>query len=152
MAIASLVLLLPAVRASADAQFIPLGFLPNGNFGSTAAAVSDQAPYVVVGSANTQQLSQLAYRWTQAGGMQAIGSVQSDAADVSADGTVVVGSNTSGNAWRWTLASGVKTNIGTGDSGACSTTGRWWSAATTTAVGAGRKGPARSRCRCFRAR
>jgi uncharacterized membrane protein len=126
-AIVGLALLLGCrgVVAEAQAQFIPLGFLPNGNFSSYADAVSDQAPYTVVGYGNTQSESRVPFRWTQAGGMQAIGGAgPGQAFDVSADGTVVVGDNTGATgAWRWTLASGVRDPLGGGSASGVSNDG-----------------------------
>lgn len=112
--------------ARAQARFIPLGYLPDGNYMSSANAVSDTAPYTVVGFANTMVQSRVPFVWTEAGGMKAIGTAYGAALNISADGSTVVGLNygSSGNngAWRWTQAGGIS-GLGTGEAQAASADG-----------------------------
>ena len=91
-----------------DASFIGLP-------GSAAFAASADGS-VIVGEADSQPGIQ-AFRWTAAGGMEGLGDVPgfffgSSAADVSDDGSVVVGTGTPGplestEAFRWTPATGL---------------------------------------------
>lgn len=100
-----------AVDLSA-ASFTGLGY--SSFLGSEAYEVSNDGT-VVVGS---DLSGSYAFRWTQAGGRQNLGTfggVASAANAMSADGSVIVGtaqkSDTSYNSYRWTSASGTKTNI-----------------------------------------
>jgi probable HAF family extracellular repeat protein len=86
-----------------------------GNY-SGAAAVSNNG--VVVGTATDGSNNSRAFRWTQATGMQDLGTFggsHSAAFDLSADGSIVVGwARTSDGYWRafrWTQSSGM-TNPG----------------------------------------
>jgi probable HAF family extracellular repeat protein len=86
-----------------------------GNY-SGAAAVSNNG--VVVGTATDGSNNSRAFRWTQATGMQDLGTFggsHSAAFDLSADGSIVVGwartSDGYGRAFRWTQSSGM-TNPG----------------------------------------
>jgi probable HAF family extracellular repeat protein len=110
-----------AFRWTESDGMIGLGDLPGGNFWSHAYAVSEDG-LVIVGfgySASGQE----AFHWTAANGMVALGRGQ--AYDVSADGTVVVGTS-NGHAFRWTEDAGM---VELGDlpggkpySGACAVT------------------------------
>jgi len=108
-------LLLPVAAAGQnDPAFYGLGDLPGGSVGSTATAVSTDAGTVVghaEGSTGTQ-----AVRWTEAGGLQGLGSAPSRASGVSANGSVIAGtatnSNDAGRAVRWN-SSGAITFLGT---------------------------------------
>ncbi len=106
-------------------RFTPLGFLPvNGNFYSYAENVSDgNGTVTVVGEANTTSVASEAFSWTKAGGMVGLGGYSS-ASGVSADGSVVVGSDIGGSdtAWRWTQAGG-KQYIGSGNASGVSADG-----------------------------
>ncbi len=118
-----------AFRWTQSGGMISLGTLP-GDFGSIAYAASFDGS-VIVGSSTAsppyffssthpQTRGSEAFRWTQANGMVALGYLPGDtiseALDVSADGSVVVG-DSSGNysngafgypqAFRWTQASGM---------------------------------------------
>jgi len=114
--------LLLAAPASAALAFEGLGDLPGGAFDSQANAVSDDGTTVV--GRGKDALGCTAYRWTRAGGMQPIPPpgepVQSDATDVSADGSVIAAHaiggcpenqydswwSTAGRAYRWRAADG----------------------------------------------
>ncbi len=85
-----------------------LGTLPGGNWSEALGVSADGL--VVVGMAYNASGQPRAFRWTQAGGMQDLGTLggdQSEAFGVSADGSVVVGyaRNASGysRACRWTV-------------------------------------------------
>ena len=99
------------------ASFRPLGDVPGGMFHSFPTGVSDDGQ-VVVGFSfwDRSGVRDRAFRWTAAGGMQALPYLPngdtSYAHDVSADGSVVVGAGTYGEpfrlqqAFRWTAAGG----------------------------------------------
>ncbi|MGY4531095.1 putative HAF family extracellular repeat protein [Pseudomonas sp. TE3786] len=85
-----------------------------------AASVSDDGS-VAVGNVYAPPGNYTAFRWTQAGGQQLLGTLggsQSWALGVSGDGTVVVGesdinrSNSIKHAFRWDIASGTMTDLG----------------------------------------
>jgi probable HAF family extracellular repeat protein len=91
-----------------------LGDLPGGGVGGLANGVSPDGS-VIVGasrSADSGTYSE-AFRWTAAGGMQALGLLgreSSYATDVSADGSVIVGATTHfGDGWAfvWTESAGM---------------------------------------------
>jgi uncharacterized membrane protein len=102
-----------AFRWDAVSGMVGLGFLPERPDYSAAADVSADGS-VIVGTAYSYS-PQVGYtydwfRWTAAGGMQSIvqvpvGSINSGAASISADGRVVVGSS-GGEPVRWTEAAG----------------------------------------------
>jgi probable HAF family extracellular repeat protein len=114
----------------AAASLTPLGDLPGGDFASDARGVSGDGSVVVgFSSSENSQNSPLGYeafRWTASGGMVGLSGpsgtpVESAAAGVSADGSVVVGLSSSENApnndalreaLRWTAGSGM---VGLGD-------------------------------------
>lgn len=103
-----------------EARFIPLGQLVGGT-ASEAEAVSADAR-CVAGTASTPQTGQ-GFRWTAGGGLEGLGFLPggepfgSQARDVSADGSVVVGSSAISpcrqdadfcdEAYRWTAAGGM---------------------------------------------
>jgi len=110
-----------AFRWTAAGGPVGLGDLPGGAFASSAADVSADGS-VVVGVASVPGdaggFANMAFRWTAAGGMVALGDLAggltvSFANAVSDDGSVVVGvgSNASGflnnEAFRWTAAGGM---------------------------------------------
>jgi probable HAF family extracellular repeat protein len=92
---------------------VGLGDLPGGTFFSSAQGVS--ADGLVVVGASTGTSTEDAFRWTQAGGMVALGFLPGDnrsiATATSADGAVVVGSSRNPNglwqSFRWTSATGM---------------------------------------------
>jgi len=103
------------------ASFQGLGDLPGGRFNSHAFAVSANGAYVV--GLSTSTLGQEAFRWTQSGGMQGLGSLPGgsrrgfncEARAVSADGSTVVGYSLAASEWegvRWTTSTGM---VGLGD-------------------------------------
>ncbi|MBX9792466.1 MAG: PEP-CTERM sorting domain-containing protein [Pirellulales bacterium] len=122
--LAGLIALALATPARAGAfSFQGLGDLPGGGFGSYAYGVSADGS-VVVGFGSSASASE-AFRWTSDGGVGQVnmvglgdlpgGGFGSRASDVSADGSVVVGSrqSTSGTeAFRWTSGEGM---VGLGD-------------------------------------
>jgi len=101
-----------------DPNFIPLGDLPGGDFGSGASDVSDDGS-VVVGASISAEGGE-AFRWTSAG-MMGLGDLPggrfgSGAEAVSADGNVVVGTGWVDDSahdgdemspFRWTSATGM---------------------------------------------
>jgi uncharacterized membrane protein len=101
------------------AAFTPLGALSPNPFASFAVGMSGDGT-VVVGASSTPVTTQSAFRWTAAGGMQALGLPQvptgvvpaSNALAISRDGQVIVGqarnmtSGQGGEAFRWTQAGG----------------------------------------------
>lgn len=97
-----------------SAEFIPLGYFPNGSDSSHATAVSDDGT-VVVGLGKIADEVTEAFRWTEETGMVALGDFpggfhRSRAWGVSADGTVVVGHGSidgSIEAFRWTASDGM---------------------------------------------
>lgn len=100
--------------ASASAQsFMGLGVLPGGEDPSSSARGVSWDGSVVVGETNSTGLGQ-AFRWTESTGMVGLGFLPGDpddnaAADVSADGSVVVGYQFTDNlqAFRWTQSTGM---------------------------------------------
>ena len=112
--------LLSALPGYALADFIPLGDLPGGAFGSNALGVSANGGTVVGSSSATfQPVVDEAYRWTEATGMVDLGTLpgytNSRALSVSGDGSVVVGYNFRQpdvfEAFRWTPTTGM-TSLG----------------------------------------
>jgi probable HAF family extracellular repeat protein len=114
LAVSVSTVLLYGTRAQA-ASFTGLGDLAGGAFASSALDISGDGSTVVGYSSNG--LSTEAFRWTQAGGMQALGVISpgvdhlSYGAAVSADGSVIAGYSTTAtgayNAFRWTQATGM---------------------------------------------
>jgi probable HAF family extracellular repeat protein len=109
-----------AFRWTQAGGMVGLGDLPGGAFVSYGQAVSADGSVVVGGGRSSGAVDapegSEAFRWTQAGGMVGLGdlpggSFSSWAYDVSADGSVVVGSgNTTASgseAFRWTRAGGM---------------------------------------------
>jgi len=94
---------------NSTAGMVGLGGFESRYYGGANAVTPDGA--LVVGTCNHGQVD--AYRWTKAGGMVAIGGSNSWGTAVSRDGSVVVGSTSSGHqAYRWTAAGGM---VGLGD-------------------------------------
>jgi len=96
-----------------------LGTLPGGIWSYAYGVSADGS--VVVGMASNAARESRAFRWTQAMGMQDLGTLgggSSEAWGVSADGSVVVGMSvdaaTYPRAFRWTQATGMQ-NLGTQD-------------------------------------
>jgi len=107
-----------AFRWTASEGMVGLGFLPGGTF-STATAISGTGA-VIAGWSGSSLGGELAFLWTAAGiaslGDLPGGNVQSQAHDISAGGTVVVGSSSWGDAqvtareeaFLWTAATGMQ--------------------------------------------
>ena len=107
---------------TAATGMVGLGFLPGGDnrtYGGSAASAVSANGSVIVGSAVADSSgNQHAFRWTQATGMQDLGTlsggVWSYAVSVSADGTIVAGGSDGtgggglGLAFRWTQATGMQ--------------------------------------------
>jgi len=97
-----------------------IGYLPGGEYQSTADAISWDGKYIVGRSKSTNALTYEAYRWTRETGMVGLGDLPgrtfvSIATDISADGNAVVGYSVSENgteAFRWTPEGGM---VGLGD-------------------------------------
>jgi probable HAF family extracellular repeat protein len=88
------------------ATFTPLGDLPGGSFASYANGVSADGK-VVVGYSFTDTGYE-AFRWTTETGMVSLGGPNTNAASVSADGSVIVGFHKNGaEAMRWTVETGI---------------------------------------------
>lgn len=99
-----------SVRAS-DGFFMGLGDLPGGEFDSIAFAVSGDGR-VVVGASVVEGSVGRAFRWTQAEGIQNLGTITRDARAVSYDGSVIVGHRDIGGStyvYRWTQSTGAVT-------------------------------------------
>jgi len=103
-------------NVEASARFVPLGFLPGGNF-SIAAGVSGDGT-IVVGESTYSPASgsgQQAFRWTQATGMAFLGNgpggtLPDYATAISGDGQVIVGllaPASTPKPFKWTQAGGV---------------------------------------------
>jgi formylglycine-generating enzyme required for sulfatase activity/uncharacterized membrane protein len=95
---------------AAHAQSIAnLGVLPGGSYSRAVGVSGDGSVVVGVGNSNNGSPT---FRWTQDGGMQRIGTYDSNAFGISADGSTIVGqadSVPSGwRAFRWTTASGME--------------------------------------------
>jgi probable HAF family extracellular repeat protein len=106
-----------AAQPSLAQRLTWLGTLPGG-YGSYAFGVSADGSVVVGWAANAAGLPR-AFRWTEAGGMQDLGTLgggESRAFGVSADGSVVVGwarkAADQNRAFRWTEAGGMQ-DLGT---------------------------------------
>jgi len=112
-----------AFRWTAGGGMVGLGDLPGGDFFSQARGISADGSTVVGHSssaADAGNYDEEAFRWTAASGMVGLGDLPggdfySDAWDVSADGSTVVGvSMSTGNsftglqAFRWTSAGGME--------------------------------------------
>jgi probable HAF family extracellular repeat protein len=83
-----------------------LGDFPGGSYQSIATGVSRDGSTVV--GQGSSSLGGMAFRWTASGGMQGLGDLQnSNASDVSDDGSAVVGM-VSSEAYRWTAAAGAQ--------------------------------------------
>jgi probable HAF family extracellular repeat protein len=104
-----------ATAACAQPTFTPLGDLSGDSFYSIGAGVS--ADGSVICGASESDIGLEPYRWTEAEGMQGLGMLYKGgnanfANDVSADGTIIIG--TSGiahsplEAFRWTKADGLQ--------------------------------------------
>jgi probable HAF family extracellular repeat protein len=114
---------------------VGLGYLPGGEWFSSASGVSADGS-VVVGSSDSASGNE-AFRWTQATGMVGLGNLEwewgsfGDASGVSTDGSVVVGYSSnelSFEAFRWTQQTGM---VGLGDLlSSVDTTSRFFSIAS----------------------
>jgi probable HAF family extracellular repeat protein len=140
------------LSASAQSSLTDLGVLLPGALSSSAYGVSSDGT-VVVGSSHF--FSQEAFRWTQAGGMVGLGTLNggsnSIATGVSADGAVVVGIADNGawdRAFRWTQAGGM-VSLGTINGGR-SSEARGVSADGAVVVGIATDGAAGNQDRAFR--
>lgn len=106
---------------------VSIGDLPGGNVSSVAYGVSSNGSVIVGSSSSTLSFSgnpfyHEPFRWTAANGIQGLGylsnypSSYGGAADVSADGSVVVGMSVDANGnerpFRWTQSGGM-VNLGT---------------------------------------
>ncbi len=109
-------------RWTQETGMIRIGPLPGGQVGGRANATNADGS-IVVGLARSSIGDTEAFRWTSAAGMTGLGILgtgpderrYSDAADVSAEGSVIVGASTSPQgeqAFRWTAAAGL---VGLGD-------------------------------------
>lgn len=90
-----------------------LGDLPGGRFSSSVSGVSADAS-VIVGSSDSgkseDEFGSEAFRWTKESGMEGLadlpgGHFKSSATDISADGSVIIGTGRSHKgyeAFRWT--------------------------------------------------
>lgn len=94
-----------------------LGFL-NGGCSSQANGISGDGQVIVGRATDGITGNQLAFRWTQTGGMTSLGEAPGVAWDTNQDGSVIVGTNYlgSGNSstygsFRWTAAEGI-TSLG----------------------------------------
>ena len=142
-----------AFRWTDAAGMVGLGYLPNNKYATSLAAGISADGSVIVGSSSDAAGEPEAYRWTAATGMVGLGflanstnrysmqtSVGSVASAANTDGSVVVGSsyslyaspatNTGGEAFRWTAATGM---VGLGYIGGLTVAGS--GAATTAAYG-----------------
>jgi len=88
----------------ASGNLISLGLLPSADYGRAEAASMDGS--VVVGFCNVEADAQ-AFRWTESEGMQSLGS-RTTAYDVSADGSVIVGSSYYFDAFIWDEQNGMQ--------------------------------------------
>jgi probable HAF family extracellular repeat protein len=103
-----------AFRWTQSSGMVGLGFLPGGGF-SIANGVNGDGSVVVGQSTVVGQKTMEAFRWTQSAGMVGLGILPGGAAEsyayaVNADGSVVVGTASSGNggeAFRWTQSTGM---------------------------------------------
>ncbi len=104
-----------AYRWTEVTGMVGLGNVPGGSPpGSIARAVSSDGS-VVAGQGNGAGSGQEAFRWTEAEGMIGLGDLpggifNSEAHDISADGSVIVGESTTtvdSEAFRWTEATGM---------------------------------------------
>ena len=115
-----------AFRWSVDQGFMRLGF-PNGFEHSTANGVSADGNVIVGQAGQTGSVTE-AVKWTSTGGWQRIATgVSGSASDVSADGSVLVGSvlvDTQYRALRWTEAEGMRT-LETGYASQAEVVSRW---------------------------
>ncbi|NNF56639.1 MAG: T9SS type A sorting domain-containing protein [Rhodothermaceae bacterium] len=93
-----------AFRWTAAGGMEALGMLPADTMAWALDVSADGS--VIVGNSFGAGGSE-AFRWTEAGGMQGLGGAGSLASSVSADGTVVVGTN-SGTAFIWTEEGGMR--------------------------------------------
>ncbi len=112
-----------------------LGTLPGGGQ-SGARAVAEDGSAVAGWAGLVPGYLFLAFRWTPAGGMQnlgTLGGISSEAFDISADGSVVVGyavdSTDRVRAFRWTPSTGMQ-DIGTLGGGGASAHGVSWDGLT----------------------
>jgi uncharacterized membrane protein len=96
---------LAGVATAQTASFRTLGDLPGGLVASSATAVSADG-MVVVGWSYGMSGPE-AVRWTDAGGLQSLGTSTTYAFAASADGSVIVG-YASGSAFRWTGSTGAQ--------------------------------------------
>jgi probable HAF family extracellular repeat protein len=101
-----------AFRWTQVGGMLGLGFLADVDSYSWGNGVSADGS-IIVGKGGAIVIGQgvdFTFRWTQVGGMVGLGSLGSSASDISSDGSVIVGSISSGNgyqAYRWTQAGGM---------------------------------------------
>ena len=90
-----------------------LEFLDDAECGTTVSAMSADGQVLVGDVLSCDDGTRNAFRWTQTDGFARLGSLGGDssAADVSADGEIVVGSS-AGRAFRWTATTGMS-DLGT---------------------------------------
>lgn len=93
-----------AFRWTQTSGIVGLGDLPGGSFWSVANAVSGDGS-VVVGRGSSSSGAE-AFRWTESDGIVSLGG--GEAKDITADGTVVVGTNYGVGAFRWTESGGME--------------------------------------------
>jgi len=107
-------LVIPRSAFAEEAQFIPLGDLPGGDFLSVARGISGDGLVVVGGSkSGDAQNGYESFRWTMSSGMVGLGTLDpqpgqgfsGNAQAASFDGSVIVGN--SPGPYRWTQATGM---------------------------------------------
>jgi uncharacterized membrane protein len=116
-----------AFRKVGTGPMEPLGLLGSGEFAQSGASAVSADGSIVVGATDSDEggggygTPEVAFRWTAAGGMEALGWLddyvsRSGASDISADGSTVVGSSlvheVGGgyvyHGFRWTAAGGMR--------------------------------------------
>jgi probable HAF family extracellular repeat protein len=97
-------------RWSADAGLTPIGVAP-GDVHSEADGASTDGAVIVGASSDAGANRYTPFRWTEAAGIQPLGTIagggsRNIAVDVSADGAVIAG-NAGALPWRWTASGGM---------------------------------------------
>ncbi|MEP0847381.1 MAG: hypothetical protein HRF50_11270 [Phycisphaerae bacterium] len=107
---------------TSDDSWMNLGFLSGGSWSKALAASADGSVIVGVATDANPMIYSRAIVWTTATGMQPVGGIgnlpdgiEAEAVGVSADGSVIVGTdyvvdanyNSTLTAWRWTAATGM---------------------------------------------
>lgn len=136
------------------AEFIPLGFLPGGDFSAALAVSADGSTVVGMSRSATSGSRTEAFRWTRSGGVASLGqlpggNVMSAAGAVSADGSVVAGiaeSAAGTQAFRWTASTGM-VPLGDLSGGNFNSGARGISADGRTIVGSGSTNAGFAACR-----